>query len=101
MKARLLVGIRSVREKGLHLRQEAQADGARRVARRLHAIQLNLDGHGSQEIARVLSVHRANVSRWRRPWQDEGLDGLREGQRAERPPGLERAGSGRFPGLRF
>ena len=90
MKARLLVGVRSVQEKGLHLRQEAQADGARRVARRLHAIQLNLDGPGSQEIARVLSVPRANVSRWRRPWQDEGLDGLREGHRAERPPGLVR-----------
>jgi len=88
MKARLLVGARSVREKVLRLRQEAEADGARRVARRLHAIQLNLDGHRSSEIARVLSVHRANVSLWLRHWQDQGLDGLLEGHRAGRPPGL-------------
>ena len=88
MKARMLVGARSVREKVVRLRQEAQADGALRVARRLHAIQLNLDGHSSPEIARVLSVHRANVSLWLRHWQDEGLDGLLEGHRAGRPAGL-------------
>ena len=88
MKARMLVGVRSVREKVLHLRQAAEADGARRVARRLLAIQLHLDGHSSPEIARVLSVHRANVSLWLRHWQDEGLDGLLEGHRAGRPPRL-------------
>ena len=88
MKARMLVGVRSVREKALHLRQAAEADGARRVARGLLAIQLNLDGHSSPEIARVLSVHRANVSLWLRHWQDEGLDGLLEGHRAGRPPRL-------------
>jgi transposase len=89
MKARLLEGTHSMREKVMHLRQEAQADGAPRVARRLHAIQLNLDGHRSPEIARILSVHRANVSLWLRHWQEEGLDGLLEGHRAGRPSGLE------------
>jgi transposase len=88
MKARMLVGARSVREKVRHLRQEAEADGARRVARRLHAIQLNLDGHSGPEIARILSVHRANVSLWLRHWEAEGLDGLLEGHRSGRPPGL-------------
>ena len=88
MKVRMLVGARPVREKVLRLRREAEADGARRVARRLHAIQLNLDGHSGPEIARVLSVHRANVSLWLRHWQDTGLDGLLEGHRAGRPAGL-------------
>ena len=99
MKARMLVGARSVREKVVRLRQEAEADGARRVARRLHAIQLNLDGRGSPEIARVLSVHRANVSLWLRHWQDEGLDGLLEGHRAGRPAGLAVAQLERLRGL--
>ena len=88
MKARILVGTRSVRDKVVRLRQEAETDGAPRVARRLHAIQLNLDGHHCSEIARILSVHRANVSLWLRHWQDEGLDGLLEGHRAGRPSGL-------------
>lgn len=91
MKARMLVAARSVREKVLRLRREAEADGARRVARRLHAIQLNLDGHSCPAIARVLAVHRANVSLWLRHWQDEGLEGLLEGQRAGRPAGLDTA----------
>jgi transposase len=89
MKARMLVGPRSLRDRVVRLRQEAETDGAPRVARRLHAIQLNLDGHRSPEIARILSVHRANVSLWLRHWQDEGLAGLLEGHRAGRPAGLE------------
>jgi transposase len=85
----MLVGTRSVRDKVVRLRQEAEADRAPRVARRLHAIQLNLDGHRSPEIARILSVHRANVSLWLRHWQDAGLEGLLEGHRAGRPSGLD------------
>jgi len=88
MKARRLVGRGSLREKVVRLRQEAEADGARRVARRLHAVQLNLDGHTSAEIAHVLAVHRANVSLWLRHWEEEGLDGLLEGHRPGRPAGL-------------
>jgi transposase len=89
MKARMLASRGSVREKVVRLRRDAEADGARRVARRLHAIQLNLDGHSGPEIARILSVHRANVSLWLRHWQDEGLAGLLEGQRTGRPPELD------------
>ncbi len=85
----MLVGPRSVREKVLRLRREAEIDGARRVARRLHAIQLNLAGHSSPEIARGLSVHRANVSVWLRHWPDEGLEGRLEGHRAGRPASLD------------
>jgi transposase len=89
MKARMLSGRRSKREKIMRLRLQAQADGAARVARRLHAIQLNLDGHSGPEIARILSVHRANVSLWLRHWEDQGLEGLLEGQRSGRPAELD------------
>lgn len=85
----MIAGSRVVRQKVVRLRQAAEADGARRVARRLHAIQLNLDGHSSSQIARVLSVHRANVSLWLRHWQAEGLAGLLEGHRPGRPAGLD------------
>ena len=99
MKARMLVGPRSVREKVLRLRREAEIDGARRVARRLHAIQLNLAGPSSPEIARGLSVHRANVSVWLRHWPDEGLEGRLEGQRAGRPASLDASPRGRLSAM--
>jgi transposase len=89
MKARMLLGNRLARKNVVRLRREAEADGARRVARRLHAIQLNLDGHSGPEIARILSVHRANVSLWLRRWQEDGLEGVLEGHREGRPPELD------------
>jgi transposase len=88
MKARMLSRRRASREKVVRLRLAAEADGAARVARRLHAIQLNLDGHSGPDIARILSVHRANVSIWLRHWEGHGLEGLLEGQRSGRPPEL-------------
>lgn len=86
----MLIGPKSLRQEILTLRREAEADGALRVARRLHAIQLNLDGNSSLEISQILDVHRANISLWLRNWEENGLEGVLEGQRAGRPKGLSR-----------
>ena len=85
MKARMNIGGKRVRQRVIRLQKEAEKEGEIRVARRLHGIRLNLDGHTSGEISSVLNVHRANVSRWLRNWKDHGLEGLLEGHRHGRP----------------
>jgi transposase len=69
----------------LTLRQEAQTDKAPRVALRLQAILLSLDGHTAPEIASLLHVHRTRVHAWVCNWNEHGIDGLKEGHRSGRP----------------
>jgi transposase len=70
------------------LSKQALQDGAYRVARRLQAVVLNMEGRTAPQIADVLKVHRVNVSLWLQKWQEAGVDGLLEGHRAGRPPAL-------------
>lgn len=70
------------------LSKQALQDGAYRVARRLQAVVLNMEGRTAPQIADVLKVHRVNVSLWLHKWQEEGVEGLLEGHRAGRPPTL-------------
>lgn len=70
------------------LSKQALRDGAYRVARRLHAVVLNMEGKTAPEIADTLKIHRSKVSIWLRNWQEEGLDGILEGHRPGRPPNL-------------
>lgn len=70
------------------LSKQALQEGAYRVARRLHAVVLNMEGKTAPEISRVLKVHRSKISLWLRNWQQHGMDGLLEGHRSGRPPHL-------------
>lgn len=70
------------------LSKQALREGAYRVARRLQAVVLNMEGKTAPHIADVLKVHRVNVAIWLRKWQQDGMEGVLEGHRAGRPPNL-------------
>jgi transposase len=72
----------------IRLSKQALRDGAYRVAHRLHAVALNMEGRSAPEIADVLKVHRSNVCLWLQRWQEEGMEGILEGHRPGRPPTL-------------
>ncbi len=70
------------------LRREAERDGAYRVAKRLHAVLLNADGHSSGHIARILKAPRSKASEWLANYESHGEEALLEGQRSGRPARL-------------
>lgn len=70
------------------LSKEALRDGAYRVARRLHAVALNMEGKTAPEIADILKVHRSKVFLWLCRWQENGITGILEGHRPGRPDRL-------------
>lgn len=72
----------------IKLSKQALRDGAYRVATRLHAVVLNMEGKTAPQIATILKVHRSKVSIWLRSWQQYGMDGVLEGHRSGRLPAL-------------
>lgn len=76
------------RQRLIRLGQEAERDGAYRVAKRLRAVVLNAEGHTSGELAAILPASRSKVSAWLQPYQACGVDGLLEGYRSGRPSAL-------------
>ena len=78
-------------QKLVTLSKQALRDGAYRVAARLHAIVLNMEGKTAPQIADILKVHRSKVSIWVRNWQEAGMDGILEGHRSGRPPAMSDA----------
>jgi transposase len=70
------------------LSKQALREGAYRVAGRLHAVALNMEGKAAPQIADILKVHRTKVSKWLRNWQEFGMDGILEGQRPGRPAAM-------------
>lgn len=70
------------------LRQEAQTDKAPRVALRLQAIMLSVQGRTTGQIAQGLQVDRTRVHAWIGAWNDSGDEGLLEGHRSGRPAQL-------------
>ena len=68
--------------------KQALRDGAYRVATRLHAVVLNMEGKSAPEVATILKVHRSKVSIWLQKWQQEGMDGMLEGYRSGRPSSI-------------
>ena len=72
----------------LRLKGEAEEDGAYRVAKRIHAVLLNHDGHTSGQVSAVLKTPRSRVSEWLRNYEQFGYNGLLEGYRPGRPPAL-------------
>ncbi len=70
------------------LKKLAQEDSAYRMATRLHAVILNLEGRPPGDVAEILKVNRTNVPAWIRAWNQYGIEGLLEGHRCGRPAGL-------------
>lgn len=67
------------------MKRDAAADGADRVATRIHAVLLNHDNNTSGEIAKTLKVSLSGVSEWLKIYSEQGVDGLLEGHRSGRP----------------
>ena len=75
-------------EKLVNLSKQAMRDGAYRVATRLHAVALNMEGKSAPEIAELLKVHRTKVCQWFSRWKEDGIKGMLEGHRPGRPERL-------------
>lgn len=73
------------------LRQVAQTDKAPRVALRLEAIMLSVQGQTTGQIAQGLQVDRTRVHAWIGAWNEHGDEGLLEGHRSGRPAQLSAA----------
>jgi transposase len=71
------------------LKRQAEVGGEYRLARRLHAVLLNHDGHTSGAIAALLQVPRSCVAAWLTTYEQQGWEGLLEGERPGRPPALD------------
>ena len=91
MLARLLHLHHQTYQRLARLRREAEQDGAYRVAKRLHAILLNADGHSSGRIAQILKAPRSKASEWLANYESHGEEALLEGQRSGRPARLTSA----------
>lgn len=72
----------------VRLSKQALRDGVYRVATRIHAVVLNMEGKTAPQIAHILKVHRSKVSIWLSHWQQYGMEGILEGHRPGRPPEL-------------
>jgi transposase len=70
------------------LKKQTQKDHAHNVARRIHAIVMNMDGKSAPEISKALKVSRSQVSVWIRKFSQAGIDALLEGIRSGRPSKL-------------
>jgi transposase len=73
------------------LRQQAHSDKVPRVALRLEAIMLSVQGQTTGQIAQGLQVDRTRVHAWIGAWNDYGAEGLLEGHRSGRPAQLNAA----------
>lgn len=88
MRAVVIRGTKRTIDRLVGLYKQATREGAYRVARRLHAVVLNMEGRTAPEIASFLKVHRSKVSIWLQRWRRWGMDGILEGHRSGRPKGL-------------
>jgi transposase len=70
------------------LRQEAHTEKAPRVALRLQAIMLSVQGQTTGQIAQGLQTDRTRVHAWIGAWNKYGEEGLLEGHRSGRPAEL-------------
>ena len=75
-------------EQLVNLSKQAMRDGAYRVATRLHAVALNMEGKSAPEIAELFKVHRTKVCQWFQRWHEDGIKGMLEGHRPGRPERL-------------
>jgi transposase len=85
MRARFLKGHWRAIKRLLSFKKEAEKDGEYRVAKRIHAVVLNMEGRTSTQIAGLLKSPRSAVSLWLSNYEDHGIAGILEGQRSGRP----------------
>jgi len=71
-----------------NFRKEAHHDKVPRVALRVQAIMLSIEGSTCRQIAKSLQVSRGRVYEWVIAWNQHGIEGLKEGHRSGRPKGL-------------
>jgi transposase len=88
MKAIFAKGNQRTVNKLIGLRKEAKKENEYRVATRIHAIILSIEGNTSGEIAALLKANRTNIPVWINNWNDYGQNGLLEGHRSGRKSGL-------------
>lgn len=89
MIARMLKLHHNTANKLLNLKAEAERVGEYRVAKRIHAILLNHNGHSSSSISKLLNSPRSRVSEWLKNYEELGYEALLEGYRSGRPNGLD------------
>jgi transposase len=85
MQARMLKLHHNTAKKLLKQKRDAEQDGEYRVAKRIHAILLNNNGHVSGNISRLLNSPRSKVSEWLKKYEEFGFEALLEGCRSGRP----------------
>ncbi|MBI4668047.1 MAG: winged helix-turn-helix domain-containing protein [Elusimicrobia bacterium] len=88
MQARFLQGHWQTIKRLLRFKKEAEEDGEYRVAKRIHAVVLNMEGRPSTEVATLLKSPRSAVSLWLKRYEGQGLEGVLEGHRSGRPRDL-------------
>jgi transposase len=74
--------------KGSHGVGRRRADRDALEKRRLQAARLFVKGMRPAEVARQLGVSRQSASVWHQAWEEEGVRGLKQAERAGRPPFL-------------
>ena len=85
MRARFLKGHWRTIKRLLSFKKEAEKDGEYRVAKRIHAVVLNMEGRSSPEVAELLKSPRSAVCLWLSSYEGHGIEGILEGQRSGRP----------------
>ena len=90
MRAIKIHGTKRKIEQLVKLSKQAMREGAYRVATRLHAVALNMEGKNAPDIAELLKVHRTKVCQWFHRWEEDGIKGMLEGHRPGRPERLSK-----------
>ena len=88
MQARMLKLHHNTANKLLRLKRIAEQSNEYRVAKRIHAVLLNSNGHSSGGIAKLLHSPRSIISEWLKNYETFGYEALLEGQRSGRPKSL-------------
>jgi transposase len=70
------------------MESEANTDGAYRVSKRIRSVLLNNEQNSSGEISVLLGATRSRVSQWLKTYEEQGVEGLMEGERSGRPSRL-------------
>jgi transposase len=71
------------------IQQEIGRSEESRYEHRLHGLLLVTAGHSCREVAELFGEDGTTVQRWVRRFEEGGLDGLRDGERAGRPRTLD------------
>lgn len=75
----------------LAIQQEIQRSDESRYDHRLHGLLLICGGHSCGEVAKLFGEDARTVQRWVGRFEDQGFDGLHDGERPGRPRSLSAA----------